>query len=101
MGVLDDSNIGDSFGQIRVFDGLWSINQSREEKGMNVARIFNVKLRDGKSNVAFPVFVDPETLDISQISDDEFKEKMSHYKEQKAKDTIMDGRPFKPNPVEE
>jgi replicative DNA helicase len=48
MGVLDDDSIGDSYGQIRVFDGLWSINQSREEKQMNVARIFNIKLRDGK-----------------------------------------------------
>ena len=101
MGILDDENIGDSYGQIREFDGLWSINQSREEKQMNVARMFNIKLRDGKSSVSFPVFIDPLTLDFSQISDEEFKERMSRFKEAKAHNTIIDGKPWKPNPVKE
>lgn len=101
MGVLDDDNIGDSYGQIRVFDGLWSINQSREEKQMNLARIFNIKLRDGKSNISFPVFVDPQTLDIDQIGDEEYKEKMSHFKEVKMGQVAIDGKVWKPNPVME
>ncbi len=99
MGVLDDDNIGDSYGQVRIFDGLWSINQSREEKQMNVARIFNIKLRDGKSNVSFPVFVSPQTLDIDQIGDDDYKEKMSHFKDTKMSDVAMDGKIWKPNPI--
>lgn len=101
MGVLDDDSIGDSYGQVRVFDGLWSINQSREEKQMNVARIFNIKLRDGKSNVSFPVFVDPQTLDISQIDDDDYKDRMSKFKDKKMGEVVIDGKPFKPNPVGE
>lgn len=99
MGVLDDDNIGDSYGQIRVFDGLWSINQSREEKAMNVARIFNIKLRDGKSNINFPVYVNPQTLDIDQIDDESYKEKMSHLKEVKMSNLAMDGKVWKPNPI--
>lgn len=99
MGVLDDDSIGDSYGQVRVFDGLWSINQSREEKQMNVARIFNIKLRDGKSNVSFPVFVNPQTLDIDQIGDDDYKERMSKFKDVKMADVAMDGKMWKPNPI--
>jgi hypothetical protein len=101
MGVLDDNNIGDSYGQVRVFDGLWSINQSREEKAMAMARIFNMKLRDGKSNMSFPVRIDPMTLDIDQTSDEEYKEKMSHFKDKKAADVVIDGKPWKQNPVEQ
>jgi len=101
MGVLSDENIGDSFGQVRVFDGLWAINQDLPEKEMGVARISNFKLRDGKSHTLFPVIIDRQTLEISQIEEMEYKDRMSKYKEKKMGETVVDGKIWKPNPVEE
>jgi len=101
MGVLNDENIGDSFGQVRVFDGLWAINQDLPEKEIGVARISNFKLRDGKSHTAFPVIVDKMTLEISQIEETEYKDRMSKYKEKKLGDLKMDGQMWQPNPVED
>lgn len=100
-GVLNDENIGDSFGQVRVFDGLWAINQDLPEKETGVARISNFKLRDGKSHTSFCVAVSKETLAIDVISNDEYKHRMSKFKELKMAETAMDGHVFHPNPVEE
>lgn len=57
-GVIDDTNLADSYGQIRPLDGCWSINQMHQEKEAGIARIFVIKHRHGKSRFTFHVEYD-------------------------------------------
>ena len=57
-GVIDDTNLADSYGQIRPLDGCWSINQMHQEKEAAMARIFVIKHRHGKSRFTFYVEYD-------------------------------------------
>jgi replicative DNA helicase len=103
-GVMDDSFLGDSYGQIRVLDALWGINQSKVEKAAGVCRISNIKLRDGKGGNQIYCKQDPKTLDFESIDLEDYKRLMTAVKEE-IKDAatfkIVDGdRPkkaFKPN----
>lgn len=92
--VIDDSTLGDSFGQARPLDALWSINQTQIEKKMNVGRIFVVKHRDGQSRYTLHFKQNVETLDFEQISSAAYYDIMSQYKEKKGEEVI--GK-FKPN----
>jgi KaiC/GvpD/RAD55 family RecA-like ATPase len=74
--VIDDDNLGDSFAQIRPLDGCWSINQTREEKKIDLARVFVIKHRHGKSRYTFHIEFHPETLAITQIEPKVYSEKM-------------------------
>jgi len=74
--VIDDDNLGDSFAQIRPLDGCWSINQTSEEKKGELARIFVMKHRHGKSRFSFHIEFNPETLAITQIEQKSYSEKM-------------------------
>lgn len=60
-GVIDDTNLADSYGQIRPLDGCWSINQMHGEKEAGIARIFVIKHRHGKSRFDFHVEYDIKT----------------------------------------
>jgi replicative DNA helicase len=62
-GVIDDTNLADSYGQIRPLDGCWSINQMHQEKEAGVARIFVIKHRHGKSRFTFHVEYDAKLND--------------------------------------
>lgn len=88
-GFIDDSEIGDSYGQIRNMDACWSINQTKKEKIANVGRIFVVKNRNGKSRYHFCYFQDPVTLSIKSISDAEFKDRVNAVKELKDNESPM------------
>ncbi len=46
---IDEASIGDSFGQIRPLDALWSINRSQQDIESGVGRIFVIKHRNGIS----------------------------------------------------
>jgi KaiC/GvpD/RAD55 family RecA-like ATPase len=74
---IDDDNLADAFGQTRPLDGLYSINQSVEEKKGGVARGFVVKSRSGKSRFDFFIGYDEKTLRMYEISRDIYKAKMS------------------------
>lgn len=89
-GFIDDSEIGDSYGQIRNMDACWSINQTKKEKAANVGRIFVVKNRNGISRYHFCYFQDPITLNIRSITDEEFKDRVSAVKELKDNESPMD-----------
>jgi replicative DNA helicase len=54
-GVIDDNNLADAFGQIRPLDGCWSINQTHFEKKADIARVFVIKHRHGKSRYTFHI----------------------------------------------
>lgn len=72
-GVIDDTHLADSYGQIRPLDGCWSINQTQAEKECHevessIARIFVIKHRHGKSRFEFHVEYDKDTLQMREIS---------------------------------
>jgi replicative DNA helicase len=71
-GVIDDTNLADSYGQIRPLDGCWSINQMQAEKDAGIARIFVIKHRHGKSRFTFHAQYDSHTLRIKQISEETY-----------------------------
>ena len=71
-GFIDDTNLADSYGQIRPLDGCWSINQMNLEKKAAVARIFVIKHRHGKSRFSFHIEYDQDTLEMREISKDKY-----------------------------
>lgn len=73
-GVIDDTNLADSYGQIRPLDGCWSINQMQAEKDACIARIFVIKHRHGKSRFTLHAEFDKDTLQIRQISEAKYNE---------------------------
>lgn len=83
VGVIDDENLADAFGQIRPLDGCWSINQVQDEKDCGVARIFVVKHRHGKSRYPFWIENNPETLKMTEISQEQYKRRLSAYQNEK------------------
>jgi replicative DNA helicase len=78
-GVIDDTNLADSYGQIRPLDGCWSINQMQSEKEAGIARIFVIKHRHGKSRFTFWAQFDKETLQIKQIAEDVYNKMWKEY----------------------
>lgn len=78
-GVIDDTNLADSYGQIRPLDGCWSINQMQAEKEAGVARIFVIKHRHGKSRFTVHAQFDMKTLQIRQISELKYNEIWKDY----------------------
>jgi len=78
-GFIDDTNLADSYGQIRPLDGCWSINQMQSEKEAGVARIFVIKHRHGKSRFFVHAQVDSKTLQIRQISEVKYNQIWKDY----------------------
>jgi replicative DNA helicase len=78
-GVIDDTNLADSYGQIRPLDGCWSINQMQSEKEAGIARIFVIKHRHGKSRFTIHAQYDMKTLQIRQISEMRYNEIWKEY----------------------
>lgn len=78
-GVIDDTNLADSYGQIRPLDGCWSINQMQAEKEAGIARIFVIKHRHGKSRFTCWAQFNKETLQMKQISDVEYNKIWREY----------------------
>ena len=78
-GVIDDTNLADSYGQIRPLDGCWSINQMQAEKEAGIARIFVIKHRHGKSRFTFWAQFDKDTLQIKQIAEDVYNKMWKEY----------------------
>lgn len=91
---IDDDNLGDSYAQSRPLDGLYSINQTNDQKECGVGRIFVIKLRDGKSRYRFHVDYNHKTLKITEITAEEYMLRWQEYKHNKQEHTItntMDG----------
>lgn len=89
---IDESNIGTSFDQFKPLDAFWSLNQQVIEKEAEVARVFVIKHRNGKSRFAFKIGVDYRqgTLDLFEITKDRYREKMNLVQEKKAEEVSMD-----------
>jgi replicative DNA helicase len=78
-GVIDDTNLADSYGQIRPLDGCWSINQMHAEKEAGIARLFVIKHRHGRSRFTCHAQFDKKTLQIRQISEIRYNEIWREY----------------------
>lgn len=72
--LIDDDNLADSYGQVRPLDCLWSLNQMADEQVGNIARVKIIKHRSGEKGKIFFVKMDPETLQISEISREVYTE---------------------------
>lgn len=95
-GVLDEENIGDSYGSIRPFDLCISINQSQEEKQLNILRLFTFKVRDGASKYFVYLKQDPETLSYHEISQETYTGIRSSYSKKKVEDVDEIIKPWRP-----
>ena len=78
---IDDSNLADSFGQIRPLDGCISLNQNDVEKELGVGRAYIIKQRDGKSRYQIYLKFDKENLRITEIHPDTYKSMRHNHKE--------------------
>lgn len=83
IGFIDDTNLADSYGQIRPLDGCWSINQMQNEKEAGIARIFIIKHRHGRSRFSFHVQYNMETLAMEEISTNKYNEIWKKFSQQK------------------
>lgn len=79
-GVIDDENLADAKGQSRPLDALWSINQLKEERECNLARLYVAKHRDGKAKYEVHVEFDYNTLKMQQISQTKYDNILKNYK---------------------
>jgi hypothetical protein len=72
-GRIEVNHLADSYGQIRPLDCAISFSQNDQEKKLNFGRGFVMKQRNGKSAMDFALYFDPETLDISEINEHEYR----------------------------
>ena len=89
-GRIDDTHFADSFGQIKPLDGAFSLMQNDAEKQQGVGRGYIIKQRDGKSRFMFYVAFDPESLRITEIHVDTYKNIMAAFSDTAAEETDMD-----------
>lgn len=90
MSVNDDSEISDSYGQARIMDAIWSINQSKLEKKAGIGRIFVVKHRNGESRFLCFYSQDKNSMLIKSISEDRYIDIKSSIKDLKDTDKVME-----------
>lgn len=87
---IDDSMLADSYGQSRVCDAIWSINQSPAEKEMGLARIYIAKHRDGNSRYLCYVKQDRQTLMYSDITKETYNIERSKFSVKKSSELEID-----------
>ena len=70
--IARETEVGDSFGKVRVVDAMWSLNQNDDEKFKGVARLFVVKHRNGRSKYLIHVKIDQSTFQMVEITEAEY-----------------------------
>jgi len=102
---MDESKQAESFGQNRVLDAFWTLNQTSSEQKAAIGRVFVAKARNGKSRFSFRIRYGfpTQTLTIDEISDDAYKMALMRVKESDSEDVQIDRvvtggiRPFAPS----
>lgn len=94
-GFIDEGNIGGSFDQFKPLDGLWSINQTNEEKDGSVGRIFIIKHRNGKSRFHFYVNFNYSTLSMYECAETKYRITMNDVQAKRAQLTNIDSTGIK------
>lgn len=87
---IDEQNIGGSFDQFKPLDGLWSINQTNEEKDGSVARIFVIKHRNGKSRFNFHVAFNYNILTMYECTETKYRMTMNEVQAKRASNVQVD-----------
>ena len=64
VAIIDDTELGDSYGKIRVCDWAISLNQTQEEYDSGCMRVFVMKARDAKQKYTIPTSVNYSTLEM-------------------------------------
>ena len=94
-GFIDEGNIGGSFDQFKPLDGLWSINQTNEEKDGSVGRIFIIKHRNGKSRFHFHVNFNYNTLSMYECTETKYRITMNDVQAKRSQMTNIDSSNLK------
>jgi hypothetical protein len=81
-GMIDDENLADAYGQIKPLDAFWTLNQTRDERDIGIGRGLIVKHRHGKSGKHFFLEIDRDTLEIRQISEENYKKSKLRYEQE-------------------
>ena len=68
--LITDSELGDSYGQIRPVDLAVSLNQTREEYEEGTMRLYAMKVRNGRAFFTVPLNINYGTLRIEEGEDD-------------------------------
>ena len=74
--LITDSELGDSYGQIRPVDLAVSLNQSREEYDEGRMRLYAMKVRNGRAFFTVPLNINYGTLRIEEGEQDDAEEEM-------------------------
>lgn len=75
-GRIEEEHLADSFGQIRVVDGCFSLNANEVERGLGLGRFWVIKERFGKAKYELYYTINPETLKMTEITKNGYKESM-------------------------
>ncbi len=101
---MDENRQGDSFGQNRVLDAFWTLNQTAHEQKASVGRVFIAKARNGRSRFSFKIRYGfpTQTLTIDEISDARYADLMNRVQEATSGETQIDNvnsvvRPYSPS----
>ena len=89
-GHLGQANIADSFGQMRPLFGCLTLNQNEREAKMNCGRGWVEKQRNGRKYYQFYLSFDHETLKITEISQQTYKDRMSSQTDQVVSEIEID-----------
>tara|TARA_R100001143_G_C3288499_1_gene100066 strand:- start:74 stop:634 length:561 start_codon:yes stop_codon:yes gene_type:complete len=68
--LITDSELGDSYGQVRPVDLAISLNQNREEYEDGTMRLYAMKVRNGRAFFTVPLSINYSTLRIEEGEDD-------------------------------
>jgi replicative DNA helicase len=74
---IEEEHLADSAGQIRPLDGCLSLNQNDQEKQCRIGRAWKIKERFGEARYQFYIAFDPDTLRITEISKEEYKNRLA------------------------
>jgi replicative DNA helicase len=66
VAIIDDTELGDSYGKIRVCDWAISLNQKPEEYDNGTMRVFVMKSRDSRQKYTIQTVVDYKTLRMEE-----------------------------------
>lgn len=88
--AIEDEHMADSFGQIRPLDGALSINQSKGEAQVNIGRGWVMKQRFGRAKYYFYLQFDRQTLRITEISQQTYRNKQSSRTEKVSDEVAVD-----------
>jgi hypothetical protein len=86
---MDESKQAESFGQNRVLDAFWTLNQTSMEQKAAIGRVFIAKARNGKSRFSFRIRYgfQTQTLTIEEISNDQYIMALNRVRESNADTT--------------